>query len=451
MDEKVSTISTPIAGYRPQLTRLVCLLLLVYFALSSLWAGHPSEPRRPSFSYLADHCTSSISPIGTEEFLTRQKELAITLHNLNGSAAYVTEPSANGLFFANVSTVEWRLSERPLLLIITPKLEDGEIHPKLSVLAPRFEATRAKLLPIPFAQPNEIEWIEWPEEASPYELAVAALGEQKDGGIVFVDSATRYFVVDGLQKALPQAKVVAAPVEIKQLRERKSKGELEIMKCAHETTLLSIREVHKRLYIGMRESEAREMIATALADAGLSNGGCLTLFGDNAALPHGSGSDRTLGQSDFALFDCTGNLLGYQSDVTRTVALPDSKIPSGHLFIWERVQAAQLRAHDAARAGTATAIVDEVARSYLQRYGYEKYFTHRLGHGIGIEGHESPYLVGGSKDIIKTGHTFSNEPGVYIEGKVGVRLEDCFYIDEKGNAVLLTEGVGGTAKSALKP
>jgi len=209
------------------------LLLLVYFVLSSLWASNEVQNQTPSFSHLADHCTKTVSPIFLDEFLARQKSLASTLYDLRQSA-YVTEPSANGLFFANVSTAQWRLSERPLLLIITPHLKDGEVHPKLSVLTPKFEATRAKLLPIPSANSSDIEWIEWPEEANPYELAVTALTEQKTGGTIFVDGSTRHFIVDGLQKALPGAWVTAPPAEIKQLRERKSKTELEIMKCAHE-------------------------------------------------------------------------------------------------------------------------------------------------------------------------------------------------------------------------
>jgi len=106
---------------------------------------------------------------------------------------------------------------------------------------------------------------------------------------------------------------------------------------------------------------------------------------------------------------------------------------------------------NAARDGVITSIVDKAARSSLQATGYAQYFTHRLGRGIGLEGHEQPYLTGGTDDVIRTGHTFSDEPGVYIESKVGVRLEDCFYIAENGTGVYLTQNVGGQTKSPWRP
>jgi len=137
--------------------------------------------------------------------------------------------------------------------------------------------------------------------------------------------------------------------------------------------------------------------------------------------------------------------------VTRTIALPDSQIPADHLRIWSHVRSAQAIALHAARQGTLTCDVDEAARSYLKKAGYASWFTHRLGHGIGLEVHERPYLRGGSDDVIQIGHTFSNEPGVYIEGKVGVRLEDCFYINGEGKSTLLTDGVGGQGISPWSP
>lgn len=148
----------------------------------------------------------------------------------------------------------------------------------------------------------------------------------------------------------------------------------------------------------------------------------------------------------------------------QTFALPSTRLSKHQLEIWYDVQEAQAIALEAAKNGSLTRTVDEAARGVLEKKGLAKYFTHRLGHGIGMQMHESPYLRGGSEDVILTGHTFSDEPGVYIEGdvrfdrhfteistdkhdQVGVRLEDCFYIDEEGNGVYFTAGVGGQAKS----
>ncbi|KAI0692403.1 peptidase M24, structural domain-containing protein [Cytidiella melzeri] len=404
------------------------------------------------FSALKTHC-EHIRPIHTNSYIERQDRLAQTLHSL-GAAAYIAEPGASAAYYANLSSSLWHLSERPLLLLITPTEENGTITGNVTILTPLFEATRAKLLPIP--SDNEIAFPEWAEDVNPYQIAVSAIPQLQSlsgtPGKIFVDGYMRNFVVDGLLEAAGEnALVTSAPVEIKRLRERKSEEELEIMKCANEVTLLAVRAVRRQLYIGIQESEARTMMRGALDAAGLADPDAIVLFGPDAALPHGSGTDRALQQTDFVLIDCGGNLFGYYSDLTRTFALEESSVPIENLDIWGLVYDAQAAAFAAAHNGTITADVDAAARDIIKLDGYGRYFTHRLGHGIGLEVHESPYLRGGSDDVILSGHTFSDEPGIYIEGQIGVRLEDCFYIAEDGSAVFLTAGVGGPGGSPWEP
>ncbi|EJD05791.1 Creatinase/aminopeptidase [Fomitiporia mediterranea MF3/22] len=403
-------------------------------------------PSSPTFKHLASHC-ADVKPITAFEFLTRQQSLAEALHVLNASA-YIAEPGANAQFFGNISTGTWFLSERPLLLIITPDSEsNGSVNPRVSILTPSFEATRARLLAVP-AQGN-VSFFEWPEDVNPYEIAVSALSDRT--GPIYIDGGMRKFIADGLASALPNNTVLSAPLEIRSLRERKSPAEIELLRCASEVTLLAIRAVREELRIGMTESEARRLMTSALSDADLSDPFVLGLFGENAALPHGSGSDRVLGKEDYILFDTGGILHGYHSDITRTFALKESTIPTDHLEVWFTVHAAQSAALRAARNGSLTRRVDEAARTVISTAGYGKFFTHRLGHGIGLEVHEAPYLRGGSSDIIRPGHVFTDEPGIYIEGKVGVRHEDAFYVSEDGTSVLLTAGVGGQASSPWRP
>ncbi|KZT02164.1 Creatinase/aminopeptidase [Laetiporus sulphureus 93-53] len=329
----------------------------------------------PDFSHLADHC-AHVSPIRANSFVRRQQALAETLHSLNASA-YIAEPGASASYFANLSEAQWFLSERPLLLIISPEVDaEDQVKARVSILTPAFEATRAKLLSIPSA--SDISFPAWS------------------------------FVADGLQKASPESKVTLAPVEIRQLRERKIEEELKIMKCVNEVTVLAIRAVRENIYIGMRVFDARQLIVKVLSAAGLQNPSAFTLFGENAALPHGTGTDRVLGAHDFALIDCDGSLHGYHSDVTRIFALPGSTIHAAYLRLWHLVHSAQANALNAARNGTTTA-------ETLAAQGYAEYLTHRLGHGIGLD--------------------------------TGIRLEDCFYVAEDGSAVLLTAGVGGAATS----
>lgn len=193
----------------------------------------PNVPKEDdNFTELASYC-SHVAPISSSEFYSRQLALAEVLHSLNASA-YIAEPGASALYYANVSSSSWRLSERPLLLILSPEAsDDGTITPRISLLTPSFEATRAKLLPIPA---KEVLYTQWPEEVNPFDVAVGALPSLQDGAKVFVDGSIRNFIVDGMQKAAPQAKVVTAPVEIRRIRERKSSTELEIMKCANEVS-----------------------------------------------------------------------------------------------------------------------------------------------------------------------------------------------------------------------
>ena len=187
------------------------------------------------FSALATHC-ATVRPIPTSSFIDRQDRLAQTLHSL-GASAYIAEPGANAAYYANLSLSTWHLSERPLLLLITPAEENGVITGKLTILTPAFEATRARLLSIP--SDSEIAYPEWPEDANPYEIAISAIphlqGSDAAPAKIFVDGATRNFIVDGLQEAAGvRAQITSAPVEIRRLRERKTEEELEILKCVNE-------------------------------------------------------------------------------------------------------------------------------------------------------------------------------------------------------------------------
>ncbi|KAJ2916846.1 hypothetical protein MD484_g3551, partial [Candolleomyces efflorescens] len=430
------------------------MLRLAVYSIASLFLGpfglYQDGISQSSVYDLTPHC-NHVPPISKAEFDSRQAALSSELHRLN-ALAYVAEPSPNSQFFANFSSANWKLSERPLLLIVRPRSgkSEADIQPDVTILTPTFETLRARGLPV---SSTGVRFIPWAEEANPYSTALSGLGISPDSnGTIFVDSSIRKFIVDGLQDAGKNLRIASAPLAITSLRERKSPAELEILKCANAATILAIRDVYRQLSPGMRESQVRSMLASSLERVGLKDGGCLTLFGSNAALPHGSGTDRILQQDDFALFDCGGSLHGYISDVTRkTIALPGARIPEDHLQIWSTVQAAQVAALKAARAGALTRDPDEAARAWFRRFGLDRYFTHRLGHGIGLQGHEQPYLRGGSDDIIQTGHTFSNEPGIYIEDKVGVRLEDCFYIDDSGMPRYLTEGVGGPSHSPWAP
>ncbi|PBK87488.1 hypothetical protein ARMGADRAFT_1085512 [Armillaria gallica] len=288
------------------------------------------------------HC-SHLGPLPASEFHARVSTLGESLTALSPSS-YIVEP--------NISSSHLPLSER------------------------LYCGTCARLLSIP----SGVERAE--DEAKVQLLDI-------EGS---VDRSIRHFIVDGLRTAFAEATVIAVPTEIRQLRERKSKGELELLKYANEHTNPPIGypsgHLHTSICISASASPRPDnSLYAALADAGLKDGGCLTLFGDmrlnlmtpaphlipprKCRLPHGSGTD------DFALFDCTASLHGYWSDITRTLALPTS---TTHLHIWNFVHSAQHIAFRTAYASVVTKRVDEAPRLFLGLAGYAKYFTHRLGH-----------------------------------------------------------------------
>jgi Xaa-Pro aminopeptidase len=217
---------------------ILTLCLCAWLLLPWSWSGSALISSN-SFSHLAGHCYHA-TPIGLAEFNERQKSLARVLHAHNASA-YVAEPGANAQYYGNISSSHWGLSERPLLLIITPHVTgDDNVVGQVTVLTPAFEAARAKLLPIPYAN---VAFEEWAEDANPYKVAVSSLGNITSH--IYVDPSIRNFIVDGLKDALPSVDVRSAPSEIRRLRQRKSPAELELMKCANEVLLQRCLETSK--------------------------------------------------------------------------------------------------------------------------------------------------------------------------------------------------------------
>lgn len=209
-----------------------------------------------------------------------------------------------------------------------------------------------------------------------------------------------------------------------------------------QLTLEAIQSTKDHMKFGISESETSKILERYMSAFGLDDGGGLVLFGEDAALPHGHGTDKKLDKHDFVLIDAGGSFHGYISDITRTFALPGSQISSSQARIWEMVKNAQLAALDAGFAGQPANRVDAAARATISSQATREEeangFTHRLGHGIGLEGHESPYLVGSNRDPIVKGNVFSNEPGVYIVDEVGVRLEDCWFVNDDGKGEMFT-------------
>jgi Xaa-Pro dipeptidase len=259
-------------------------------------------------------------------------------------------------------------------------------------------------------------------------------------GRVGIEEALPFTFYDRFRTAAPAIECVSAVPLTIACRARKSLREVELIRLACEATCAVYRLIFQNLNEGTSEEDISGMVVAGYAKMGL-RGDALVLIGAAAALPHGTRERQRLKEGDVVLIDDGCQVEGYWSDVTRTGILgkPTTKIQR----VYDIFRRAQDTALGAARSGRLSGSVDDDARGVVTSAGFGpgyKFFTHRLGHGIGLDGHEHPYLVRNSDAVLEAGMTFSNEPGIYIVGEFGIRCEDVMVITSEGPAQLLTPG-----------
>jgi Xaa-Pro dipeptidase len=369
---------------------------------------------------------SRVRPITPDEFRERIEKAQKLMSEAQPKFDALFLAPGTGLYY--FSGIRWWPSERLLALmiprtgepiIVVPAFEEGRMRERLKF-------------------PAEVRV--WQEDESPTKIAAAALADRgMRTGRVGIDETTYFTFYDHFRSAAPGLECVSAdPVTIA-CRGTKSAHELELMRLACEATFDVFRATFASLKLGISQDEINALIEAGFVKMGL-RGGALVLIGASAALPHGTIKPATLKEGDVVLIDGGTNIEGYASDVTRTgvvIGKPSEKVAR----VYEIVRKAQDAALDAARAGRLSGSVDDAARAVITSNGFGpayKFLTHRLGHGIGLDGHEHPYLVRGSKTVLAPGMTFSNEPGIYIPGEFGLRCEDDMVIAADGPAQLLT-------------
>ena len=368
-----------------------------------------------------------VKPITVAEYQGRIAH-AQELMNAQGvgiDALYVT-PGTSLRYFTGI---RWGLSERIVVLLIARKGDP-------LIVCPAFEERRLR---------ENLRWPldvrVWQEDESPYALAAGWLTERGiRTGRIGVEETTRFVFSDGLHHAAPGFEYVSGNAVTVGCRNPKSEHELELMRLACQATFDVYKATFASLHEGMRQSEISDLVARGYQRMGLV-GDAFALFGPAAAFPHGTHEDRALREGDGVLIDDGCTVEGYQSDVTRTGVFgkPSDKLQRA----FEIVRKAQDAALAAAVAGRPCGSVDDAARKVIVDAGFGpdyKYFSHRLGHGIGMDGHEWPYLVRGNRTVLQPRMTFSNEPGIYVPGEYGLRCEDDMVVTESGEAHLLTPG-----------
>jgi Xaa-Pro dipeptidase len=340
--------------------------------------------------------------------------------------ALCVTPSTTLVYYTGI---HWWPSERILALLI-PR----QGNPVL--VAPAFEEGRLR---------EQMRWpIEirvWQEDENPYAIVEQWFAERGiRAGQIGIEETTRYVFFDGLRLATNSVDCVSGDPITVGCRAQKSEHELELMRLACSATFDVYKATFASLREGMTQREVADLVVRGYAQMGL-RGEASVFFGPSSALPHGSREEQILREGVGVMIDDGTTVEGYQSDVTRMGVL--GKPPEKLQHAFEIVRNAQNAALAAAVAGLECGSVDDAARKVITDAGFGsgyKYFSHRLGHGIGMDEHEWPYLVRGNRTILKPGMTFSNEPGIYVVGDYGLRCEDDMVISESGAAKLLTRG-----------
>ena len=359
-------------------------------------------------------------PIGSAERLERLAK-ARSLMKQAGIGAVIIESGPSLDYFTGV---QWSRSER-----LTGAVIPAEGEP--IIVTPFFEKPSVEeSLKIP------AEVRVWQEDEEPLKLVADFLKDRRVvGAPVGFEETNRYFILDRLQQQLPAARVVSANPVVRALRMIKSPAEIALMQAAADVTVAAFRAIHPQIREGMTARRVREMFTQAVGALGGSNGWGLVLFGPASALPHGTGRPQQLSRGDVVLLDCGCEVHGYQSDISRTFVFGDPTPEQRK--VWSQMRRGQDIAMAAAKVGAPAGSVDDAVRRAYESWGYGPGYklpgtSHRTGHGIGMEGHEPVNLVHGEMTPLAPGMCFSNEPGIYLPGKFGIRLEDCFHMTTEG-------------------
>ena len=384
---------------------------------------NPLPPAIAKLSSLKDQAR----PITAQERGERQ-EKARRLMQANRMDAVLLMSGTSLEYFAGV---KWWPSERTFAMLLPA-------NGKPFFVCPAFEQARAieQLANSPQATNADIRV--WQEDESPYQKLAQGFHDLGIAtGTLAIEETIRFVFSNAISQAAPQIKMVSATPVTAGCRMIKSPHEIALMRLACRATLSVYESVFNSLHEGMTDSDLRRLVRSAYEKVGFE-GDVDVSIAANSSSPHGSTETRKVREGSIIMLDDGCLVEGYTSDITRTFVLgtPTDRMKK----VFDIVHRAQTMALDAARPGVPCENVDAAARKVISDAGYGpgyKFFPHRVGHGMGMDGHEWPYLVRGNKTPLEPNMVFSDEPGIYIPGEFGIRLEDDMHITENG-AELLT-------------
>lgn len=364
--------------------------------------------------------TGAVKPISPEEraarvakgqSLLRRKKLAALLVESGSTLEYFTG-------------IRWWTSERVTAAVLPA---DGQVI----VVTPFFESPSIREM---LQVPADIR--PWQEDQDPFQLLAAAVADLPGSGALAVDSKVRFFIVDAVGRRLKKGRrIVAGSDIVRACRMVKSTAELALMQAANDVTLAAIRHTHANIHEGMQTAEVAKLLNEATIALGGEPDFSLALLNEASAYPHGSKVEQTVRAGSVILVDTGCTVHGYQSDISRTWVFGEPTRRQRE--IWNTVKRGQEIALETARIGVPCGAIDKAVRAFYEGSGWSRDYAlpglpHRTGHGIGMDGHEDPYLVRNDPTALEAGMCFSDEPGLYVPGEFGVRLEDCWHMTEQG-------------------
>jgi Xaa-Pro dipeptidase len=362
--------------------------------------------------------TSLPPPISTAERMQRIAK-AQALMRAAGMKALLVEAGASLVYFTGV---QWWRSERLTAalipaegapLIVTPEFEEPSIRETLKISA---------------------EVRVWNEHQNPAPLIADWLKAHGSGsGPVGVEETVRFFAFDGLRILGVETRSDAGVVRA--CRVIKSPAEIALMQAANDITVAAYRETAPQIARGMTPADIGKLMSAAMAKRGAAPEFTLILLGEASAYPHGSDKPQEVRPGEVVLMDCGCSVEGYQSDISRTMVMGDTT--KQQRDVWNLVRRGQQIAFETVKVGTPAGAADDAVRAAYEKAGFGPGYklpgtSHRTGHGIGLDGHEPINLVHGEMTTLAPGMCFSDEPGIYIPGSFGVRLEDCIHMSASG-------------------
>jgi len=374
----------------------------------------------PGASPALEPMTGAAVPISVEE---RRARLAKVQELMAGQKirALLIEPGSSLEYFTGI---KWRRSERTTVAIIPAT---GAVM----VVTPAFEEPSVRET---FAVGGDVR--PWDEHENPFEKIVQCLRDRGiDSGTVAAESTIRFFIVAGVRQVSASYEIVPADALVRACRLLKSPAELALMQLANDITLAALRIVRAQTAKGMTGEDLGRLMEKTTTALGGTAEFSLSLLNEASAFPHGSVKPQTVREGSTILMDCGCIVYGYQSDISRTWVYGEAS--PRQRKVWDTVKRGQEIALQTAKLGVPVGSIDDAVRSFYVSQGWGPGYhlpglPHRTGHGIGLDGHEPPYLVHGDMTPLAAGMCFSDEPGIYIPGEFGIRLEDCWYMTAAG-------------------